>query len=128
MESRRPIHYKRNTVTPHIKQACRDQVKNASERIFHTDEDGKPLRNKNKHFYKVVATLKCNWCEREMGEYRTVCPFCHNCQYCGFYSPALNQCLSCGNQAPDDLKVKVGRVKVRDIKKRHRHTDNLLSK
>ncbi len=117
MESRRPIHYKRNTVTPHIKKKCKDLVRSHTERIFYEDDDGNTLRNPNKHFGKVVATLKCNWCGADLDEYRVICPHCSNCQYCGFYSPALNQCLHCGNQAPDEIKIKVERVKVREIKR-----------
>ena len=94
-------------------------VKQRNEKIFYIDNDGNKLVNKNKNFPKVVATNKCNWCDRDMKEYRVICPYCHNCQYCGFYSPALNQCLDCGNQAPEEIKIKVKRIKVRDIKNKH---------
>lgn len=126
MESRRPVHYKRNTVEPHIGQKCKDMVRENAGRIFYTDENGKLLWNPNKNFHKVVAGRICNWCDHDMGGYRTICPECHNCQYCGFYSPVLNQCLECGNQAPDDIKVKVQRVKVRDIKREHPKKDDIM--
>lgn len=123
MESRRALYHKSNTVKPHIGKKCRDAViAHQNEKIFYTDEKGKRMRNPNKHFSKNVTTSKCLWCGREMNEYRAICPHCNNCQYCGFYSPALNQCLHCGNQAPEELKIKVERVRVRDIKRLHNNT------
>lgn len=122
MESRRSIYHKNNTMKPHIGQKCKDAVhEHNGERVFEFDENGDRLRNPNKHIPKQVAALKCLWCGRPFKEYRVVCPYCNNCQYCGFYSPALNQCLHCGNQAPNDLKIKEKKIDVREIKKGKRH-------
>jgi uncharacterized OB-fold protein len=104
---------------PHIGKKCRDavQIHHQDEKVFYFDEDGKRLRNPNKYIAKQVLTLKCLWCGREMSEYRVICPHCNNCQYCGFYSPALNQCLHCGNQAPEELKIRPERLNVRELKR-----------
>ena len=113
MENRRAIHYKRNTMTPHISEKCKDRVKNARAKVFFEDEEGKPLINPNKRKKKVVATTKCLWCDFDFkGEYRTICPICRNCQYCGFFSHSLNDCLSCGNKAPDEIRIQYKKLKL----------------
>jgi len=113
MESRRPVHYKGNTVEPHISQKCKDRVKNAKDKRFFKDEDGVGLINPNKRKKKVVATTKCNWCDNDFkGVLHTICPVCRNCQYCGFFSHSMNDCISCGNTAPEDIRVEIKRIKL----------------
>jgi primosomal protein N' len=113
-------------MTPHIGKKCKEFVKSHHSKIHFYDDDGVRLYNPNKNIPKVVANLKCNWCGAVLKEYRVICPMCHNCQYCGFYSPALNQCLHCGNQAPDEIKIRVERVKVRDIKLKNHKKDDII--
>jgi len=111
MENRRPIYYTGNTVRPpKIKQKCKDQVKNAGVGFFEHDEKGKLLKNPNKFMVKVCATSKCLWCDTEFDSYKTICPNCRNCQFCGFYSESVNDCIKCGNHAPDELRIEHKRI------------------
>ena len=96
MESRSDIYYSRNTVKPPKPgRKRRDKVKKQKSRFV--------INNRRpKYEEKVCLTQKCVWCEREFTQYFAVCPYCHNCQYCGQSNDELFKCQQCANHVDEE--------------------------
>lgn len=100
MEDRFRIHYRRNTVTP--PSPGRKRLKKTME------QRGYLHLGKNMTYSpKTCATSRCVWCEAAFGDqFRTICPVCHNCQYCGLASASNTAyCPNCGNKPDKGMRV-----------------------
>lgn len=98
METRRDVHYKRNTViAPHPNR------KNREKRQRMAGRKDRPLKIMERQ-KKVCATSVCVWCNNDMKVYRVVCRFCRTCQYCGLQPDNPRDCNFCGNQLPKELR------------------------
>ncbi len=99
MENRFRVHHHGNTVIPpnpgrkRLKKSLRDRKGYQHTGKIMTYED------------KVCANTRCVWCEASFGDqFRTICPICRNCQYCGLASTdSLSVCRNCGNHPSDDM-------------------------
>lgn len=101
MESRRIIHYNRNSIKP------RNISMPSIQKRMRQEGMGVPDYN-NPHMPpiidKVYATKNCRWCPYDFKKFEIVCPQCHNCQYCGLFSDTNIVCKLCGNRLSDELK------------------------
>ena len=79
MESRRPLHYKGNTLK-------KQNVDNVGDKIF--------------------ARSRCNICGHKFEDYSIICPRCKNCQNCGLLNRFSDHCIRCNNKLPDQFKRK----------------------
>lgn len=106
MESRRPIHYHRNTVDPRKvdRQEIKDRLHDAHDKSI------QPAVNEFKHY----ARNKCIYCGYQADYHFIVCPTCNNCQYCGLVGGTQTLCHLCGNELPlelhDMIKIKTIRL------------------
>lgn len=101
MESRRIIHYNRNSVKPR-KASMASISKRMRQNGMGIPDDLNPHMPPIIH--KQYATKNCRWCPYDFNQYEVICPQCHNCQYCGLASDTNIICKRCGNTLPQELK------------------------
>lgn len=98
MEDRFRIYHKGNTVIPPSPGQKRKLRTVTYPHYLHT---GKIMTYED----KVCAVTRCVWCDTNFGDqFRTICPACRNCQYCGLASTnSLSHCLNCGNHPDQEI-------------------------
>ena len=99
MESRRVIHYNRNSIKPRKVSMPSIQKRMRQEGVGVAEE----TRHMPPMIDKVYATKNCMWCPADFEQYQIVCSQCHNCQYCGMVSQSFKRCNLCGNRLADEL-------------------------
>ena len=98
MQGRRTLYYNRNTVEhPRPGKKNRDKRERAANTEVVQD---KIMADEA----RVCAMLRCVWCGVDFDDYRISCPRCACCQYCGCVVTSPNQCHTCNNRLPDELK------------------------
>lgn len=108
MESRRIIHYNRNTIKPRklSKPSVFKRMRLGSGNIQQANHNPPTIE-------KVYATKNCSWCPADFDRFRIKCLNCSNCQYCGLSISDNNRCIHCGNHLPDDMQIRTEVTKIR---------------
>lgn len=101
MESRRVIHYNRNSIKPR-KVSMPSIYKRMRQRGMGLEDVA--MAHMPPIIPKVYASMNCHWCPYDFERYEIICPQCHNCQYCGLASDTNTACKRCGNTLPPELK------------------------
>lgn len=98
METRRPLHYHRNTViVPQLGSKSKRQM--LAKPMGYESTELKAPQDKE---LKICSTLQCPRCNAEQTEYRATCRRCMACFYCGLVGGSKYQCQMCGNTIPEE--------------------------
>lgn len=97
MESRRTLHYHRNTViVPSLGKKARLKMNNKP--LAGIEGNHIPQNTES----KICSTLECPRCGGEQDRYRATCRRCGACFYCGLIGGGVFLCQMCGNHVPEE--------------------------
>lgn len=99
MESRRSVHYHRNTVIGPMPGEKNRRRRMARLKSGLVELQAVPFEP------KLVANSECVFCgSRFGGRYLTICLNCKCCQYCGLVAQRGQVCVFCGNTPDEQTK------------------------